>query len=173
MTLEEIYYISQIVAAVAIFGSLVYVAIQSHQNGRMMRAKAAWDAENSFVEINDMLASGSVISQVMFKAFTDTQSLTAYEKNLVHRFMRGVLQRTEAQYALYTNGILDAEVWRLRRSYIKSLMNTPMVKEIWQAEKANSMFTRAFITEIDQAETRESPTFLGAPAPDAPKTNAT
>jgi hypothetical protein len=45
MTLEELYYVSQIVAVIAIFGSLVYVAIQTRQNSRMMRAKAAWDAE--------------------------------------------------------------------------------------------------------------------------------
>ena len=36
--------------------------------------------------------------------------------------------------------------------------------EVWQADKANSMFTRAFIAEMDQAELRGSPTFLGAGA---------
>ena len=53
MTLEELYYISQIVAAVAIFASLVYVAIQTRQNSRLMRAKAAWDAQTAIAEIND------------------------------------------------------------------------------------------------------------------------
>ena len=47
MTIEEIYYVSQIAAAVAIFGSLVYVTIQTRQNSRMMRAKAAWDAQTA------------------------------------------------------------------------------------------------------------------------------
>ncbi len=164
MTLEEIYYISQIVAVIAIFGSLVYVAIQTRQNGRMMRAQAAWDAQTSFAEINDTLANGGPISELIFKTVTNPEGLTDYERHLAHRFLRGVLQRTEAQFALYNNGVLDAEVWRLRRAYIKSLMNNPVFNEVWQAEKTNSVLTRAFIAEMDRAETRESPTFLGARA---------
>jgi hypothetical protein len=164
MSLEELYYVSQIVAVIAIFGSLVYVAIQTRQNGRMMRAKAAWDAQTSFAEINDMLAAGGEIGRVNFKLFTDPASLTDYERYMTHRLMRSVLQRTEAQYALFTNGVLDAEVWRLRRGYVKSLMKNPVFMEVWQTDKANSMFTRAFIAEMDTAEERNAPAFLGAGA---------
>jgi hypothetical protein len=45
MTLEELAYISQIIGVFAVFASLVYVAIQTHQNGRMMGAKAARNAQ--------------------------------------------------------------------------------------------------------------------------------
>ncbi|MBL9097665.1 MAG: hypothetical protein JNK07_12120 [Alphaproteobacteria bacterium] len=166
MTLEELGYISQIVGVIAVFGSLVYVAIQTRQNGRMMRAKAAWDAQTSFAEINDMLANGGPLSELIFKTLTHPEGLTDYEKHRTHRFLRGVLQRTEAQFALYTNGVLDAEVWRLRRAYIKSLMNNPVFNEIWQIEKTNSVLTRAFIAEMDEAETRQSPMLLGAQAAD-------
>ena len=162
MILEELYFISQIVAVIAIFGSLVYVAIQTRQNGRMMRAKAAWDAETSFAEINDMLSAGGPVSELFYKVFTKPESLNDYEKYLVHRFMRSVLQRTEAQFALYTNGVLDAEVWRLRSAYVRSTLNNPLLKEIWQTEKTNSMFTRAFIAEMDKIDAAEPPAFLGA-----------
>lgn len=164
MTLEELAYISQIVGVIAVFGSLVYVAIQTRQNSRLMRAKAAWDAQTSFAEINDTLADGGLVSELIFKTLTHPEGLTDYEKHRTHRFMRGLLQRTEAQFALYTNGVLDAEVWRLRRAYVKSLMNNPVFAEVWQAEKTNSVLTRAFIAEMDKAETRESPTLLGARA---------
>jgi hypothetical protein len=165
MTLEDINYIAQTIGVVAILISLVFVAIQTRQNGRTMRAQAVWDAQNSFVEINDMLAGGGPISEVSFKGLTDPNSLTPYERYLMHRLLRGVLQRAEAQYALFTNGILDEEVWLLRRSWIKSLMAAPIFMEVWEADKANSMLTRAFIAEMEQAETRDAPTFLGAPAP--------
>ena len=164
MTLEELYYVSQIVAVIAIFGSLVYVAIQTRQNSRMMRAKAAWDAETSFAEINDMLSAGGPVGELFYKALTKPESLSDYEKYQTHRFMRSVLQRTEAQYALYKHGVLDAEVWRLRSTYIKSTLNNPLFKEIWQTEKTNSMFTRAFIAEMDKIDAAEAPTFLGASA---------
>ncbi len=162
MTLEDIYFIGQTIAVVAIFGSLAYVAIQTRQNGRLMRAKAAWDAQMSFMEINERLASGDAISQLTFKVHGNEASLTPYEKYLVHRFMRGVLQRTEAQFALFQSGILDAEVWSLRINYVKSLMNYPAFAEIWEAEKKNSMFTRAFIAEMDRTSSTSAPVFMGA-----------
>ena len=164
MSLEELYYVSQIVAVIAIFGSLVYVAIQTRQNSRLIRAKAAWDAEVSFIEINDTLASGGAMSELSFKILTKPESLTDYERHLAHRFLRGVLQRTEAQYALYAHGILDKEVWHLRRAYIKGVLKNPVFNEVWRADKANSMFTHAFIAEMDKAEDRDVPTFLGAGA---------
>jgi len=93
MTLEDINYIAQTIGVLAILASVVFVAIQTRQNGRTMRAQAVWDAQNSFVEINDMLAAGGPISEVSFKGFTDPNSLTPYERYLLHRLFRGVLQR--------------------------------------------------------------------------------
>jgi hypothetical protein len=164
VTLEAIYYIGQTIAVVAIVGSLVFVAIQTRQNTRTLRAQAAWDAQASFAEINDMLAAGGPISEVSYKALAAAESLSPYERYLMHRLMRGLLQRAEAQYALYANGVLDAEVWRLRRGYLRSLLGNALVDEIWRAEKANSMFTAAFIAEIENAVARENPIFLGADA---------
>lgn len=169
MTLENIYYIGQTIAVAAIVASLVFVAIETRRNGRTMRAKAAWDAQNSFVEINDMLAAGGQIGEASYKTFATPAALSPYERYLMHRFIRGVLQRAEAQYALYANGILDAEVWGLRRRYLRSLFNSPLFVEIWQADKANSMFTGAFIAELERAESQESPIFLGVDANGAAK----
>ncbi len=165
MTLENIYYIGQTIAVVAIVGSLVFVAIQTRQNGRTLRAQAAWDAQASFAELNDLLAAGGPMSEVSYKAFTAAEALSPYERYLMHRLIRGLLQRAEAQYALYASGVLDAEVWRLRRGYLRSLFSNSLVNEVWRAEKANSMFTAAFIAEIESAEAQEGPIFLGADAP--------
>jgi hypothetical protein len=163
VTLESANYIAQTIGALAILVSLAFVAIQTRQNGRTMRAQAVWDAQTSFVEINDLLASGGRISEVSFKAFTDPGNLTPYERYLIHRMFRGVLQRAEAQFALYSNGILNEEVWHLRRGYISSLMNFPIFAEVWNADKSNSMFTRAFVAEMERAGVAATPTFLGGP----------
>ncbi|PHR63062.1 MAG: hypothetical protein COA47_00135 [Robiginitomaculum sp.] len=73
----------------------------------------------------------------------------------------GVFQRVEAQYALFENGILNDEVWQLRRRYIRGLINIPLIAEIWQASKANGMFTQAFIAEIDTASNSSIPHYVG------------
>lgn len=126
-----------------------------------MRAQAVWDAQNSFVAINEMLSNGGVLSELIYRAMNTPDSLTDYEQYLTQRFIRGTLQRVEAQFALYTNGILDDEVWQLRRNYIKSLVENPLMQQIWHVEKNNSMFTQAFIKEIDTAPDTKSLVFFG------------
>ncbi len=161
MTLQQISDVSQAVAAIAVVLSLIALIVQMRQSTKMMRATAVWDAQMSFVAINETLAEGGVLSDLAFRVFTSPESLSPYERHLWHRYMRAVLQRVEAQFALYRNGILDAEVWELRRSYTKSLLLHPMVAEIWRLEKGNSMLSKAFVAELDSASASQLPSFMG------------
>lgn len=168
MTLEEINFIAQTIAAFAVVGSLIYLAIQTRHNTRVMRATAAWDAQHSFVAVNDLISDGGPLSEISYRAITDPDSLSAYEKYLVHRFMRSLFQRMEAQYALYCHGILDEELWQLRKGYAQALMVNPLVAEIWQIERSNSMLTAAFVAEIEEMNSKPAPAFLGVgPMPGA------
>lgn len=170
MTLEQISDVSQAVAAVAVVLSLVALILETRQNTKMMRATAVWDSQMSFVSINETLAEGGPLSALAFKVFTSPKSLTPYETHLWHRYMRAVLQRTEAQFALYRSGVLDSEVWELRRNYIKSLLSHPVVAEIWRLEKGNSMLTRAFIAELEASPAHAPPVFMGSAQSNGAKT---
>jgi hypothetical protein len=165
VNLETIYYVGQTLAVLAILGSLVYVAIQTRQNASVMRAKAVWDAQMSFVEINEQQMDGGPISQLTFKALNDPDNLNDFERYRLHRLMRGVFQRLEAQFALYTNGILEQEVWHLRRGYAAALLNNQLINKIWATEQNNSMFTRAFVTEIESARHANTVAFIGIETP--------
>ena len=66
-----------------------------------------------------------------------------------------------AHFALYSSGILDAEVWELRRGYAKAILNIPVMAEACASDKGNSMFTKAFIESIDSVANTGAPGFLG------------
>jgi hypothetical protein len=154
--------LTEVVGAIAVVISLVYLAIQTRDNTRVMRARASWDAQQSFVEVNEILGDGGFVSELMYKSLIEPDQLSDKEKYLVQRFYRGWFQRMEAQFALYRSGILDEQVWNLRRGYAKAIFNNPIAKECWEAEKSNSMFTKEFILSIDSAVARDMPRFLGA-----------
>lgn len=162
MTLEQISDVSQAVAAVAVVLSLVALILETRQNTKMMRATAVWDSQMSFVSINETLAEGGALSDLAFRVFTAHESLTPYERHLWHRYMRAVFQRVEAQFALYRSGVLDAEIWELRRTYTRSLLLNPLVAEIWRLEKGNSMLTKAFIAELEATSADAPPVFMGS-----------
>ncbi len=46
---------AELVGAVAVLITLGYLAIQTRDNVRVMRSRAVWDAQVSFVEVNEVL----------------------------------------------------------------------------------------------------------------------
>jgi hypothetical protein len=162
MNWEAIGAIGEVVGALAVLTTLVYLAVQTRDNVKVMRSKAIWDAQTSFVEVNETLGDGGVIAEVMYKAISDPDSLTEKEKYQVHRFLRGWFQRMEAQFALYKAGILDKEVWELRCGYAQGMLDKPLFKEWWEIDKNNSMFTKDFIKSTESRSKAVDLNFLGA-----------
>ena len=153
--------IGEIVGAAGVIVTLVYLAVQIRQNTRSLRATAVWDSQMSFVAINETLADGGKTSQVMYRALPDPDSLDDFEKHLAHRYLRGFFQRMEAQFALYSSGVLPPELWELRCGYARGLLNKPLVKAAWEPDKGNMMFTRGFIEAMESGPRKELAGFLG------------
>jgi hypothetical protein len=162
MNWEAIGSIAEVVGALAVLITLVYLAIQTRDNVKVMRSRAIWDAQVSFVEVNELLGNGGVVASVVYKAITEPENLTDQETYQLHRFCRGWFQRMEAQFALYKAGILDGEVWELRRGYAQGIVAKSPFKEWWELDKKNSMFTRAFIESMDSGAQAIDIKFMGA-----------
>jgi hypothetical protein len=122
MNWDAIAAIAEVAGALAVLITLGYLAIQTRDNVKVMRSKAVWDAQMSFVEVNEILADRGEVADVVYKALSDSNSLREREKYQIHRFFRGWFQRMEAQFALYKSGILDEEIWELRRGYAQAFL---------------------------------------------------
>ena len=166
MNCDAIGAVAELIGSAAVIMTLLYLAVQTHNNGKVLRASAVVDAQMSYVAINEKLSDGGVISEIMFRTLSDPDGLTPYERYLLHRYLRAVFQRLEAQFALYTNGILDPEVWHLRCGYIMALMDkSQLIKEGWELDKQNRMLTKAFIEEMEKAPHSDIAGFMGVNAP--------
>jgi hypothetical protein len=89
MNWDAIGSIAEVIGALAVLITLVYLAVQTRDNVKVMRSRAIWDAQVSFVEVNELLGDGGVVANVIYKAITDSESLTDHENYQVHRFSRG------------------------------------------------------------------------------------
>ncbi len=161
MQLEVISVAAETVGALGVLITLIYLAIQTRDNTRVLRAKAIWDAQTSFVEVNEQLGDGGLVSELVYRVLQPGEQFSDYETYLLQRFLRGWMQRMEAQFALYTAGILDEDVWLLRRRYAKAVLQRPALAEIWELEKKNSMFTQAFVHALDTVDEHEIAGFSG------------
>lgn len=153
--------IAELIGASAVLITLIYLAVQTRDNAKVMRSRAVWDAQVSFVEVNDTLSGDGAVANLVYKVLTDPDGLTERETYQLHRFCRGWFQRMEAQFALYKAGILDEEVWQLRCGYARSLLKNALFQDWWEMDKKNSMFTKAFIHAIEEVGEQIDHKFLG------------
>jgi len=153
--------VAEIIGAAAVLVTLIYLATQTRDNVKVLKARAVWDAQLSFVEVNETLGDGGTVSELVYRCLSEPDKLSDYELYLMHRFTRGWFQRMEAQFALYKAGILDAEVWELRRGYAQAILNISVIKNCWESDKGNSMFTKKFIDSIDGMSNAGLPAFMG------------
>ena len=49
----------------------------------------------------------------------------------------------------YEAGILDADVWLVRRTWLGGFIQNPGVADWWRTERSSSLFTQRFIDEVE------------------------
>ena len=53
---------AELTGSAAVIITLLYLAIQTHSNGKVLRASAVVDAQMSFAAINEKLSEGGVVT---------------------------------------------------------------------------------------------------------------
>jgi predicted neuraminidase len=106
-TLSEWASIAEIISAVAVVASLLYIGFEINRNTRVSlaanrQAIAARAQELAFY------SGESKISRLLFQA-NDDISLTESEQNRVTAYVGALLRTTEEAFLLYRDGMLDEE----------------------------------------------------------------
>lgn len=91
MTLETIYFISGIVAAVGVIGSLVFVGLQMHQNTKAIRLSSANHFQSSVGEMEYFIAQNPEFVELLVKGRTG-QTITEAEQLRLWVFYGNVLR---------------------------------------------------------------------------------
>lgn len=163
MTLEEIYYISQIVAVVGIFASLIFVGIQLRQNSeqikantRSIKASAAFEGTHSWATTNETFAanwSDNLLLTVLAtydpkKTWNDFSDVDRSRSALVHR---ALFQKLEGLYFLFKYGNLDKAIWEARLNWAAGCIKLPFYRQWWEFEKTQGVWSGEFVAVIEKA----------------------
>lgn len=163
LTLENIYYVSQIGASIAVFASVIFLAYQIRENTTVIRANASKDAEVGWAEVNFRLASleergafaRSFDPEVQLADFSDD------EKVVLFFFGRSLLQRFESEYFQFSGGLLNAEKWHAHRRWCASWLKHPVWQEFWANERLQILYTQSFLDDLAAAELEAVPATAG------------
>jgi hypothetical protein len=162
MTLEGVYYISQIVAVIAIFASLIFVGVQVRQNSeqikantRSIKASAGFEATHSWATFNEQLFGTSdeilLLIPKMYDPAKSWDDFTEAERLRIQVGQRALFQKLEGMYFLYRYGSLDKAIWVSRRDWAAGAIKGPFFGHWWELEKSENIYSGEFINVIEAA----------------------
>ena len=154
MTLQDLGSIGELIAAIATLATLVYLAAQIRQNTRAIKATSFMESQHFFAGLHDYLAQNPDLLELADSAFDPSRKLADFshsEQLRIGVIGRAMMQRTEAQYYLYTSGFLEHEFWEMRRSWLRGWLELPVWREWWSSEKGQGTVTASFIEHIETA----------------------
>jgi hypothetical protein len=158
MTLEEIYYISQIVASVAVLASLIYLAVQTRQNTVGQRAlmhqqRILQMQSDLHVRADPVIAAAQVAAEPGNADMTEVQL-----RQFIAMTLSG-LTSMEEQFRLHRAGQYDAAHWATTKKTLAVYLRTPGARVI--ARMFQGMFDPDFAAILDQliGEARVQPHF--------------
>lgn len=157
---------AEVVAAVGVVVSLVYLAIQVKSNTRALKAHASFETTHSWAAFNEMLVS-SMIGDPAYQAGEDCRvvDITAkfYDPNaqpgdlshtdvvLVSMMHRALFQKLEGQYYQFKHGYLEPQIWVSRRNWARGVLELPLGRAWWEQEIQASVFSTEFVTVLSDA----------------------
>ena len=140
--------IGEIVGALAVVISLVYLASQIRIQNREARAAATHDILASFREVQSKgldLGLSEVIGKATHQGF---DSLTAPEQHRVILYCVPFLRVWEEAYHQHKAGRLDVEMWDSINTYNAFFMESALHMTIWSLR--GNLFTISFRAHVDE-----------------------
>lgn len=131
MTLENIYYVGQTIAVVAIVASLAFVGVQIHQNTRATRAASHGAVSNALNDINRMFAENADLTKIWLTGMRDRNALSEEERWRFDAMARAYFHVCETMFIQARLGAGDRGVMAAEEEGIKAVLAAPGVKEWW------------------------------------------
>ncbi|MEQ8693996.1 MAG: hypothetical protein RIC85_01545, partial [Gammaproteobacteria bacterium] len=103
--------IGEIVGAVAVVVSLVYLAVQIRQNSKIVAANTFQSISATSADIAMRLAESPELSELMSKGFSHPETFTPKETTQFQLFLRASFRNYENYYYQYRLGYFEEEIW--------------------------------------------------------------
>lgn len=146
--------IGQIVGALAVVTSLIYLARQIRTQNKESRIAAMHEIAVAYRESNIPFAD-PILAEILTRAHKDTDSLTEAEVVQLIVGVQGVFRVWEEAYYQHVAGRLDQHLWDAMLREYSSYLSAPGFDFVWQLRKNghNDDF-RQFVDELPKPEYR-------------------
>ncbi|HVF35979.1 MAG TPA: hypothetical protein VND91_11710 [Candidatus Saccharimonadia bacterium] len=131
MSLEQASYLSQIVVAIAIVPSLLFVGVQLMQNTKAVRTSASQAHAALYHQIVASLVDDAEFARIWREALADFEARTPDERVRFLAFTSTLFRFYESSHVQWLRGQLDREHWHTIEQMAASLSAQPGIKAWW------------------------------------------
>jgi hypothetical protein len=153
MTWDGLSTIAEMVGAAGVIASLIFLALETRRNTKTMRSSLSNDSLDSIAALNDMIFADPGLRRAVSKA-TDGNLVAGDfnedEWDAIIYLGRAIFLRLEGTYTLYRQGLIEDDVWELKRAIASGMIKLPIWRRYWEQDQLNRIFSSSFITEIER-----------------------
>ena len=139
--------VGELVGAVAVVVSLIYLSRQVRQNTRALRTANAATVKQNFQTIARAFITDRGASDIILRALKRDE-LTPAEQLSAYAWFFDVLKSGELAYSQYRSGDLDEAVWEASLQFFLAYWTTPGMREYWRDRR--QAFTPDFREAMDR-----------------------
>ena len=142
----------EIVGAVAVVISLIYLAAQIRNQNRESRIARMHEMSHGFREATSKLLDANV-TDIFVKAIGSFESLTDEERLKLIIGMTAIFRAWEEAFIQHDMGHLDSRAWKPMLSYYAFILSAPSAYRVWEMRRAH--FDDRFRNCVDGLELAE------------------
>ena len=132
MTLNDLANLGQIIGALAVVISLIYVALQIRQNTNAIRSATAQTVHEHFANWYQLIAADAELAQIAANGLRDYSSLSEQERvRFIATFM-SFISYSQNAFLKWREGLLKPALWLGWEQVMMNLFGAPGGKALWK-----------------------------------------
>ena len=147
MNWDAIGAIAELLGAIGVIASLIYLATQSRQNTETVRSAAVESAADRFAENNRVAALNLDLAELLESGHSDYEALSIVQKRRYRSFQIAVLRDHETIFLHHRNGLITDSHWEGFANSLRYQARRPGVQHVWQQTRL--IFSPEFREFID------------------------
>lgn len=140
--------ISEIVGAIGILATLIYLAIQIRNNTREVKTENIHRVTDSFNQLSLMIASDKDLAELWHKGMQNYDDLNDSEKARFEFIWLAAFRIYDSLYFQIKRGTGETELWEAELKTLKWLFSAPGARSWWRQQKF--AFSPGFNEFIDE-----------------------
>lgn len=135
MSLENIYYIGQTIAVLAIIGSLIVLIFQVRQANALTREAAVREQIDGLKQIFVAIYENADITDIYIRGMRDYSQLSEVEFARFRALSLSLLRQWEGLHIQFCKGWIDKDIWSAHTRQLRSSQKTGTFKHLWSTDK--------------------------------------